>query len=49
MQLNLGLYDTTGDTVIKLFASKEDNNLVIKVLNRLTPKPHPRNREQVLG
>jgi sensor histidine kinase YesM len=36
--IKFGLYDTTGDTVIKLFALKDDNNLVIKIENPFDPE-----------
>ena len=36
--IKFGLYDTTGDTVIKLYAAKEENNLVIRVLNPFDPE-----------
>ena len=36
--IKFGLYDTTGDTVIKIFAQKEDNNLLIKVTNPFDPE-----------
>lgn len=35
--IKFGLYDTTGDTVIQLHASKEENNLVIRVQNPFDP------------
>jgi sensor histidine kinase YesM len=31
--IKFGLYDTTDDTVIRMYAGKEENNLVIRVLN----------------
>jgi large-conductance mechanosensitive channel len=36
--IKFGLYDTTGDTVIEIFAAKEDNNLLIKVQNPFDPE-----------
>ncbi len=36
--IKFGLYDITGDTVIKIFAQKEDNNLLIKVTNPFDPE-----------
>ncbi len=36
--IKFGLYDTTGDTVIRLYAGKEGNNLVIKVQNPFDPE-----------
>lgn len=36
--IKFGLYDTTGDTVIQLDAAKEDNGLVIKVMNPFDPE-----------
>ena len=36
--IKFGLYDTTGNTVIRLFATKEGDNLVIKVLNPFDPE-----------
>ncbi len=36
--IKFGLYDTTGDTVIQLDAAKEDNSLVIKVMNPFDPE-----------
>jgi two-component system, LytTR family, sensor kinase len=36
--IKFGLYDTTGDTVIHIITSKEDNELVIKVSNPYDPE-----------
>lgn len=36
--IKFGLYDTTGDTVIRLYAAREENNLVIRVLNPFDPE-----------
>lgn len=36
--IKFGLYDTTGDTVIRLYAAQEENNLVIRVLNPFDPE-----------
>ena len=36
--IKFGLYDTTGDTLIRLYAAKEENNLVIRVLNPFDPE-----------
>ncbi|MBL7733320.1 MAG: histidine kinase [Chitinophagaceae bacterium] len=36
--IKFGLYDTTGETVIRLFAGKDDTNLVIKVMNPFDPE-----------
>jgi sensor histidine kinase YesM len=36
--IKFGLYDTTGETVIKIMVVKEDNNLVIKVQNPFDPE-----------
>lgn len=36
--IKFGLYDTTGDTVIRIYAAKEENNLVIKVMNPFDPE-----------
>jgi two-component system LytT family sensor kinase len=36
--IKFGLYDTTGDTVIRLYAAKEESNLVIRVLNPFDPE-----------
>ena len=36
--IKFGLYDTTGETVIRIFAAKEDNNLLIKVQNPFDPE-----------
>lgn len=36
--IKFGLYDTIGDTVIKLYAAKEENSLVIRVLNPFDPE-----------
>ena len=36
--IKFGLYDTIGDTVIRLYAAKEENNLVIRVLNPFDPE-----------
>ncbi len=36
--IKFGLYDTTGDTVIRFRATRENNNLVIKVQNPFDPE-----------
>lgn len=36
--IKFGLYDTTGETVIQITVAKEENNLVIKVLNPFDPE-----------
>ena len=36
--IKFGLYDTTGETVIKIIAAKEDHNLVITVQNPFDPE-----------
>lgn len=36
--IKFGLYDTIGETIIRLYAVKEDDNLVIKVLNPFDPE-----------
>ena len=36
--IKFGLYDTTGETVIRLYASLEDSHLVIRVLNPFDPE-----------
>lgn len=36
--IKFGLYDTTGDTIIKIIASKDENHLVITVLNPYDPE-----------
>ncbi len=36
--IKFGLYDTTGDTVIRIYAGREEDNLVIKVLNPFDPE-----------
>ena len=36
--IKFGLYDTTGDTIIRLYAALEENNLVIRVLNPFDPE-----------
>ena len=36
--IKFGLYDTIGETTIRLYASKEENNLVIRVLNPFDPE-----------
>jgi len=36
--IKFGLYDTTGETVIRLYASREENNLVIRVMNPFDPE-----------
>jgi two-component system, LytTR family, sensor kinase len=36
--IKFGLYDTTADTVIRIYAAKEENNLVIRVLNPFDPE-----------
>ena len=36
--IKFGLYDTIGDTVIRLYAAKEENHLVIRVLNPFDPE-----------
>jgi len=36
--IKFGLYDTTGETLIQLYASKEENDLIIKVTNPFDPE-----------
>jgi len=36
--IKFGLYDTTGDTVIRIYAGKEEDSLVIKVQNPFDPE-----------
>jgi sensor histidine kinase YesM len=36
--IKFGLYDTTGETVIRIIAAKEDNNLLITVQNPFDPE-----------
>jgi two-component system, LytTR family, sensor kinase len=36
--IKFGLYDTTGETIISLYAGKEEDNLVIKVQNPFDPE-----------
>jgi two-component system LytT family sensor kinase len=36
--IKFGLYDTTGETVIRLYTEVDENNLVIKVLNPFDPE-----------
>jgi len=36
--IKFGLYDTTGDTIIRMYAAKMDDNLLIKVLNPFDPE-----------
>lgn len=36
--IKFGLYDTTGETIIRLNAAREENNLVIQVMNPFDPK-----------
>lgn len=36
--IKFGLYDTTGETIIRLYASQEEKNLVIRVLNPFDPE-----------
>ncbi len=36
--IKFGLYDTTGETIIRLFASRKENNLVIRVMNPFDPE-----------
>ena len=36
--IKFGLYDTTGETVIRMLAAEEDNNLIIKVENPFDPQ-----------
>ena len=36
--IKFGLYDTTGETVIRLYASREENNMVIRVMNPFDPE-----------
>jgi two-component system LytT family sensor kinase len=36
--IKFGLYDTTGDTVIRLYTAKDDGNLIIKVINPFDPE-----------
>jgi len=47
--IKFGLYDTTGDTVIKLFATREDNSLVIRVLNPFDPETSSPNQGTGFG
>jgi len=36
--IKFGLYDTTGETIIRLYAAHEENNLVIRVANPFDPE-----------
>ena len=36
--IKFGLYDTTGETVIRLYTARDDGNLIIKVLNPFDPE-----------
>jgi sensor histidine kinase YesM len=36
--IKFGLYDTTGETIIQISAKKEENNLIINVLNPFDPE-----------
>lgn len=36
--IKFGLYDTIGDTIIRLYTAKEENDLVIRVLNPFDPE-----------
>ncbi len=36
--IKFGLYDTTGETTIRVYATMEDNNLIIKVTNPFDPE-----------
>jgi Putative regulator of cell autolysis len=36
--IKFGLYDTTGDTIIRIYASQAENELVIRVLNPFDPE-----------
>ncbi len=36
--IKFGIYDTTGDTEIKIIATKEENNLLISVINPFDPE-----------
>jgi LytS/YehU family sensor histidine kinase len=36
--IKFGLYDTTGETIIEIFTSAHENNLLIKVLNPFDPE-----------
>ncbi len=36
--IKFGLYDTTGETVIRIIATKEDGNLVVRVMNPFDPE-----------
>ncbi len=36
--IKFGLYDTTGETVIKIFATTDNNHLIIKVVNPFDPE-----------
>jgi two-component system, LytTR family, sensor kinase len=36
--IKFGLYDTTGETVIRLYTGIDENNLIIKVLNPFDPE-----------
>jgi two-component system, LytTR family, sensor kinase len=36
--IKFGLYDTTGETVIRIYTARDENNLVIKVHNPFDPE-----------
>ena len=36
--IKFGLYDTTGDTVIRLITEKKDNDLIIRIQNPYDPE-----------
>lgn len=36
--IKFGLYDTTGETIIRIYAAREENNLVIRVENPFDPE-----------
>lgn len=36
--IKFGLYDTTGETNIRLYATNEDNNLLVKIINPYDPE-----------
>jgi hypothetical protein len=47
--IKFGLYDTTGETVIRIYADKDGNDLVIKVLNPFDPETSSPNQGTGFG
>jgi two-component system LytT family sensor kinase len=47
--IKFGLYDTTGDTVIRIYTTKNESNLVIKVQNPFDPETSASNQGTGFG